>query len=735
MEYRQICYARTGMQGSGSGWQTLNVSEGVPGDAVAAFSRAQSGSVGSVSSVSPAGKLRKVRELRSVGPYVFLTTLTYGVPDRRRRPSAFAHGFVFDRAAFERDPQAALCVADESFGFTEEATKPENVHVSLREPLTLSRAREAIGLGDEAYAALLACVYESMSVGGFVGKPFEVECDCSEETLHALLTCIYQGIPYGLRDKVAFSTLSTNRGMPTNVVFSEKARGKAFSLQTGQVTLAQPGQAQSPLRPRYDCAMLPICASGSGVDLDSVFDLLERRVATFCDDGAAVPFAYQLAYERLAEEGRIPRLPGEEHLFDAKTLRERLAGCLALPASGDRARLLERDRLIDFALGEIIEYDVELDAEEEGRLDATLDATELATLRETGFSYHVRVLVRRGTAGGSAYLFERFPSRESRSTAAFLRLRDALMGAPGGAEIVEALYADRVSEALVAQGADLTPDALLAFGDETSFLGSGSRAERSYVELCRLFALDKVPEDGDPQQFSRYFGWFFKKMRLSPAAVNSIWGDVLGAYWAKFSFVSFTFDIGYYDSVLNARCPQYRALASASQLVNDVLSGHEELLQRHIPDFISALDKLEDRESATRLFNRTVDEILPCDGGLAPYGLDLWYGVAVQLVGGERATEFLLGHGVIPEDRDECEELLERAVGLRESGALERIMADCEELSKTDAPYAHLASFMARSIKGQLKRIRKEDKRAARAESHGSPRDGGLFRRKGGRHS
>ena len=735
MEYRQICYARTGMQGSGSGWQTLNVSEGVPGDAVAAFSRAQSGSVGSVSSVSPAGKLRMVRELRSAGPYVFLTTLTYGVPDRRRRPSAFAQGFVFDRAAFDRDPQMALCVSNESFGYTEEATRPENVSVSVREPLTLSRAREVIGLGDEAYASLLACVYESLSVGSSVGKAFEVECDCSEETLHALLTCIYQGIPYGLRDKVAFSTLSTNRGMPTNVVFSERARGRSFSLQTGQVTLAQPGLGQSSLRPKYPFAMLPICASGSGIDLDSVFDLLERRVATFCDDGAAVPFAYQLAYERLVEEDQIPRIAGEERLFDSKTLRERLASCLALPVSDDRERGLERDRFVDFALGEIIEQDVELDAEEESRLDAALDATELATLRETGFAYHVRVLVRRGTAGGSAYLLERFPSHESRTSAEFIRLRDALMGTPEGAEIVETLYAERVAELLASRIHELAPDDLLAFAGEISFPRHGSRMEWAYVELCRLFALDKVPEDSNPQQFRRYFEWFFGKMRLASDARDSIWRDVLEAYWHKFTFSSFTFDVDHYRGILWEDCPKCHALVSASRLVNDVLSGRERLLPGHVPDFISALDALDDREGATRLFGRTIDEILPPDGRQAPYDLDLWYGVATQLVGIDRATELLLSHSVIPEDRDECEELLERAFMLRESGALERIMADCEELAKTDAPYAHVAGFTARAIKGQLKRMRKEEKRSAHAERYGSPRDGGLFRRKGGRHS
>lgn len=724
MDYQQICYARTGMQGVGSGWQTLNVSSGVPGDAEMAFSRVHAGSVSNVAGVSPAGKLCQVRELRADGPYVFLTMLTYGVPDQRRRPSAFAHGLVFERGAFERNPQIALCVQDESFGYKAEDTKPEDQHIKTAAPLTLAAARALLGLTDQGYENLLTCVYDSLGMNGATARPFEAECSCTPEILHALLTCVYQGLPLGMRARFSFSTMATNRGMPVSMVVTQKASGRAFVLATGEVRAGaldrQARRSDSAAQKMYPVCMLPVRSSMSENELAQVYEGLEKQVETFSDPGTASTFAYQLAFEQLADRGMVPAaLASASPRTDADVL-ERLKGCLALPIPTDARRTAERDRLLDYALGEVIERNIALDDEDDRAVGEQLARTQLDALKDTGFAYNVQALSRKTPQEGAAYLERQYPDAEARSGAEFLRLRAALVAdrAGNGPDIVTCLYANCVAARLAQKGAGLSLDELEKFNAEVDGLAD-PRIASSYVELCGRYARFRVVPNGDPAELVRMARELFVRAGLAQQDMRRIGDDLLNQYWEQFDFSSYGFLWEPYAALACPTRPEAAAAEAAAAVVLAARARDDESLVQRARAYAQAAAGLDARKAAT-LRGGLTRAVLSAYGPQTGCDLGVWYAVGEVLAGQDGPVAFLLEHGMLPDDKDLLEAALDRALDLQGTGMLEQLQAECERLSKAGVACSHAAGAVVRGIRGYLKRLRKEERRAARGS-------GGVF--------
>lgn len=762
MDYQQLCYARVGGQGVGSGWQVLNASPGVSALARSVYPRLQSGNANTSADVpSEEGRLPQVLELRSEGELVFLTMVTYGVADELGRPSSFSHGLVFGRDEFERDPQLALRVRRTSFGHTQEDTLPERLRVSLAEPMSLALAREACGLDPKGHGSLLLCVCEALGLDGRLGRPFRILCDCEPRTIHAVLTCIYQSIPYGLRGRVSFSTFQTNGGLPVDVVFSKDDQGRGFDLAAGAMRGGKPrGAGSACLERRLPAFAAHVLRAGvSEGELSRYLGALEDEVQTFCDPNEASVFAYEAAYDRLVKGGVIERLESYERPLDPESIVRRLLCSMSLPKSEDASRRAERDGLVSGALRDVVEHSVALDDWVYDEVVREAEDSKLDSLEDVRFDYDTSVRFAGKTPEeGAAYLTQEYPDAASRSTAEFLRLRSALVGRPASKDVLIRYY-EKLADGLQGPGGPSLDD-IRSFHDETAIL-EDSRIDERVAALCEAHAVARVVPDGDPAELDKAIKALFSQVELSEDAKVRIRGAVAVAYWRSFSFKAFNFRWKTYkNSVVNQEdvCKgqqeylvallasrvgqyiirtQYEALAisyRALERAMERLEGEKrvalrERLAAYLRKWARAGAHPQDFDTLCRVAQAICN---PSEGAKAPQVSSTFLrGPDVQVVcdpsDNAKAYAYMLESGMLPDDPAALRAMLDRSRVLREDGERKCLLEQCKRMSRQRrSPVSKHARDVARALRSHEKESRRSRKprHAEPVLRHGARREG-----------
>lgn len=762
MDYQQLCYARVGGQGVGSGWQVLNASPGVSALARSVYPRLQSGNANTSADVpSEEGQLPQVLELRSEGELVFLTMVTYGVADELGRPSSFAHGLVFGRDEFERDPQLALCVRRTSFGHTPEDTLPERLRVSLAEPMGLALAREACGLDLTGHGSLLLCVCEALGLDGRLGRPFRILCDCEPRTIHAVLTCIYQSIPYGLRGRVSFSTFQTNGGLPVDVVFSKDDQGRGFDLARGAMRGGKRrGTGVAGPERRLPAFAAHVLRTGvSEGELSQYLGVLEDEVQTFCDPNEASVFAYEAAYDRLVKGGVIERLESYERPLDPESIVRRLLCSMSLPKSEDASRRAERDGLVSGALRDVVEHSVALDDWMYDEVAREAEDSKLDSLEDARFDYDTSVRFAGKTPEeGAAYLAQEYPDAASRSTAEFLRLRSALVGRPASKDVLIRYY-EKLADELQGPGGPSLDD-IRSFHDETAIL-EDSRIDERVAALCEAHAVARVVPDGDPAELDKAIKALFSQVELSEDAKARIRGAVAVAYWRSFSFKAFNFRWKTYkNSVVNQEdvCKgqqEYLAALLASRVGQYIIRTQYELLARSYRTLEKVMERLEGEKRvalrerlaaylrkwaragahpqdfdtlcrvAQAICNPSEGMKVPQVSSTSPRGSDVQ--VVCNPSDNAKAYAYMLESGMLPDDPAALRAMLDHSRVLREDGERKCLLEQCKRMSRQRrSPVSKHAKDVARALRSHERESRRSRKprHAEPVLRHGARREG-----------
>ena len=740
----------------------LNASPGVSTLARSVYPRLQSGNANTSADVpSEEGRLPQVLELRSEGELVFLTMVTYGVADELGRPSSFSHGLVFGRDEFERDPQLALRVRRTSFGHTQEDTLPERLRVSLAEPMSLALAREACGLDLTGHGSLLLCVCEALGLDGRLGRPFRILCDCEPRTIHAVLTCIYQSIPYGLRGRVSFSTFQTNGGLPVDVVFSKDDQGRGFDLAAGAMRGGKPrGAGSACLERRLPAFAAHVLRAGvSEGELSRYLGALEDEVQTFCDPNEASVFAYEAAYDRLVKGGVIERLESYERPLDPESIVRRLLCSMSLPKSEDASRRAERDGLVSGALRDVVEHSVALDDWVYDEVVREAEDSKLDSFEDVRFDYDTSVRFAGKTPEeGAAYLTQEYPDAASRSTAEFLRLRSALVGRPASKDVLIRYY-EKLADGLQGPGGPSLDD-IRSFHDETAIL-EDSRIDERVAALCEAHAVARVVPDGDPAELDKAIKALFSQVELSEDAKVRIRGAVAVAYWRSFSFKAFNFRWKTYkNSVVNQEdvCKgqqeylvallasrvgqyiirtQYEALAisyRALERAMERLEGEKrvalrERLAAYLRKWARAGAHPQDFDTLCRVAQAICN---PSEGAKAPQVSSTFLrGPDVQVVcdpsDNAKAYAYMLESGMLPDDPAALRAMLDRSRVLREDGERKCLLEQCKRMSRQRrSPVSKHARDVARALRSHEKESRRSRKprHAEPVLRHGARREG-----------
>lgn len=708
-----MCYARVGVQGVGSGLQTLNVSPGIPPEVVQAFSRAQAGNLGAVTSVSPRGELRRARELRHAAGCSMLTQITYGVPDGMGRPSAFCHAYVVSSSQFAADPQALLGLVDENFGHTAQDTAVISSRLETRPHLDPACALAAAGLDAQRYEALLNAVWARAGAAGARGPGETLYLVCPEDAGRrlALLVCIYQGLPPALRARLSFCTLAANRGLPATLSFIESPQGKFFDVASG--ALGGSSAPEDSARNFPVCSVAARMARGCAwAELDRFFVALEHEAASFADEDVQDAASYQLAYEQLDESELVP---GDSALACGfwGSPEARLAACLSVPRSADPSRAAQRDHLVSLALGEVVDVGAGLDEACAAKLDKALATTELPELRDTGIGYRALLIAGMGVGDGAAELYRLYPDTESRADDEFKSLVFELKRTHGelGQKIVNQYYDTWVAFWSQLSGTISVQD-VVSFRAEIRSLGVslwegafGSIVEEHLKQVVYKRALR-------PSQLNDEIDSFVAAAELEENEASYVRENVLDYFWATWPFDTCDFGLGEAEVLASPIYPECGMLVAAEHCVEAVRAGHEELLADELDNYSEFAQRITP-EQLDGFGRRLADELVRLHNPYRVFDFDLWSSAVTVLCGRDECTAYLLRHGILPTDRDSLEEVARVSTRLSSPESLVVLTADLERLVKEKGPEADAAAAALRSLKALAKRRRREERKAS----------------------
>ncbi|MBT1177692.1 hypothetical protein [Bifidobacterium callimiconis] len=682
---RQICFTRVGKQEAGAGWQTVNVSPGLPAGAVSAFEGLQNGNVRYVSSgtFDPEDTAKIVTELRIQGHDAFLTRIKYGVREEVGRAAMGAQGFVFPLEQLVADPQSVLNVEYTNFALAADQTlTTQIVEATAAAPATFSVAPHrsmgelradlaALGVNDDQkFADLLTCVV--ITLFSRAKETLTIHCDCSETTIRTVMACLYAAIPPALRGKLTFSTYLTNNGMPTTIVFAHPSRAAArvFDLATGTTNVLTKGA-----RHRYEQYQFMIVPASNFNDrLSGFFTALEAKIAQLGDSAEAADMdMYQLAYDLLVEEQTGTATSSYEKCVT------RLMSLLVF-ARLDRMNDY-CEHLIAVSLTEFLDNQYELNDVLNEQLGEAIGKAKTPELVQVGERYTATVIKAKTPAEGAQYLAQAYPDRTSQG---FLSLRELLARDPDGQAVLRELYVAvlgeqlkvRVEQEATAAGVDLVSE-IAAYRDEAlQSVADHAAVMQVVADSAQSYLVARIQPDQDPGEVVQNAEVVLGRLLRNESVSDDVWHAVVAAYWKKFTFNGFKFDqvpSSYEPLEGGTHYPEYVAIGYAQQCLQAFNAGDvtqvAEALQRY-RDFAD-LDPakkitlnnlmlnycLQHRaQYAVRPIEPTGDEYQP-QGAEAQSAaeLDVWIHLIRALKNDKPQTvaEFLLRQGMLPAGTDE----------------------------------------------------------------------------------
>ena len=683
---RQICFTRVGKQEAGAGWQTVNVSPGLPAGTVSAFEGIQNGNTGFITTpeFDAEDTAQIVTELRTQGRDAFLTRIKYGVREEVGRPAMGAQGFVFPLDQLVADPQSVLNVEYANFALAADQTQTAQiVQATASAPATFAMAPHRskaelradlglLGLGDDQrFADLLECVM--ITLFSRAKDTLTVYCDCSETTIRTVMAALYEAVPPALRGRLTFSTYLTISGSPTTVVFAHPGRvaARTFDLASGETNVLTKSARHR--YKQYEFMISPAYRFNDRNDpLPGFFEALENKVIQLGDNpGTADLDMYQLAYDLGEQSGKS--------LSTYEACVDRLFKLVPL------ARLDRMNEYVEHLIAEALNMFVALSPREGGRLQVNnavdeqvgeaLGKAKTDELIKTGDRYKAEVIKAKTPEEGAWYLATRYPDRTAQG---FLNIRARLAKDAAGQTVLRELYVTVLGEQLktnVDQEAATTDADLIsgiaAYRDEAfQWVTDRAAVMQVVADAAQSYLVARVQPDQDPGEVVRNTGSVLDQLLPNGPLSDNAWQAVVESYWKRFTFKDFKFDQvpSPYEPLGDTAYPEYAAIGYAQQCLQAFNAGDVSQvaaeLQRYRdvvgldPDKRVTLNKLMLQYCWQHRNQYAARPIAPTGNEYQPQGaeaqsaaeLDVWISLIRTLTSNAPKTvaELLLRQGMLP---------------------------------------------------------------------------------------
>lgn len=748
----QICFTRIGKQEAGSGWQTVNVSPTLAAATVNAFEGMQNGNVRYIRNGefdAEDASLRIVTELRNDGRTMFLTRIKYGLTDEmdRPRPALFAQGFAFPVDLIASDPQSVLNVEYSNFAIAPDQTKTAPlVELTATAPTSfvLAPRRSAVellastGLDKQHFADLVLCTM--ITLFSRSKDTLTIHCDCSENTIRTVMSCLYAAVPPSLRSRLTFSTYLTNPGMPTTIVFAHPSRfsARVFDLATGKTNVLTPAARRR--YGRYAFITHPATRFDDEY-VGAYFSHLEDKVSHLDSLAAADMDMFQLAYDLMIDE----QSGKTSHTYEE--CADRISSLLVL-ARLDRMNPYS-ERLIAETLGEFLSNGYPINDLLDEQLRIALGKARTAPLISMGERYFAKVVSDKTPEDGARYLNQTYPDRTSPT---FLRLRALLADTESGQATLKQLYVNMLGTKIVADAVDgvIGPDQLEAYRDEAAVLSDQASVDRVVSEAAERYLCHTVQPDEDPaalvQRISAVWGQVLPGSRL-----KAVPPSIVSAFWKRFTFKTVSLDMRRYSWV-SGDYPEYRVLEAAAECGTAFSQKNERALNQSLRRYSAAAAALDAAKRSTLdTFmlhtyenHRALYAEQTTDGRERGKGevvsaleLDVWILLGEVLLGSpEETAKYLVRQRMLPTaDQERFFDMVDRSALLRQETWLTRFTEGFERYASGE-PDRDLQQ-KAKDVLGDLnelgkirakaeKQRAKEEKQRAKEENR---KKGGFFSR------
>ena len=595
---RQICFTRLGGQGSGAGWQTLNASPVVDGAAVTAFSGIQNANVKFLNHQSFDAEdmaERRVTELRCENGWAFLTRIQYGLTDALGRPCLFAHGYTFTLDELKAGPAAILDVTYGNFAFTPESTAVPLQTLSRVPRRTLRESLDAVGLDEARYRNLVIALYAVLFGGARTS--LTIVCDCAEDTIRAVMECLFAALPYPLRGLLTFSTYATNPGAPTTVLFAHPSRTdrrRSFDLASG--TGDAIGDAIRARFAKYRIVTYAAEHIDDEAGRDRYYAAVGEELGRLGVDGTRNLNVYNLSDSLLRERanGDGYGTPGVVH--SNQQALARLVDVIGLYSQGGATAY--RNELLAAVLGEMLDRGYRIPepvAEPMCRVLSASCSSRLTALYGGYLATVVRSELAESPQAAASTMAQLLPDRTSQ---AFLHVRHLLAGNYRGVAVLTAYYTDIVGADVrdgVASGA-MGEAEVTKYADQVRDLASQPAIGDRLEELCRMLIADSWDDcsqltwnvvDHDMDVLEHV-------LAADGARQDRVQHELVDKYWRLFDFGALDWERGMDDPQLLAfmeddRIPRATVYATVRPMYHEVLDAFS---RGHADAVDAALERL-----------------------------------------------------------------------------------------------------------------------------------------------
>lgn len=705
MTHHQICFTRLSGQGSGDGWQAVNMSPELPQSAVSSFTRFQNGNITPPAFDEEDAASQIVTELQTDGEYAFYTLIKCNAAaDDRGRAIMFAHSYVFSLDEFVKDPQAVLCVDKSNFSFDVSSTQEMRPSLVRTDAKNLRECVESLGLTKESYTTLVQCVYSILD--GKTKNSLHLICDCSEETIRKYMTCIYAALPYEFRKKISFSTYEFQNGGVKTIIFDRKVKNPGsyyIDPKTEENNVLT--EVVKKRLSKYEFMRVIPGNYDSDSDLDSYFKDLEERLAMFGSAQTTSLELYKIAYDLIRDEDS-----GPENM-DTQALCQRLNEYMSAPTAHPYI-----DKQIQFVLAEIVERNIELNDVLSEKLCKKLETTRDADLIECGYRYNSAKVKRMSVDDGAKYLFEAYTNRNSES---FIQIKKLLDEDEKGREILVKLYT-MVAESIVKNSGGVpSAEDIRGFYDETKNLSSADEMAKLVFGLSVKYGLKLAVAEKEPKKLADTMNdLLIYVLNDKKEMARGVAKATKNAYWDNFKFADLVIDIpGYYDNVKPEGHELYDLAAGFIAILEIFKTDNTPYFSDALTELNAGASKTLDAAEYTAAMNKLIDACVENRDMVWEGNLDIWLHLTFTLrkiVG--NPAKFLLEKGIIP-SIEAFDDMYRGSEYLKDETSLDDFVEQLRECAQDKNEISKIAADAIRTIKDdkkQMEQLRKKEEREER---------------------
>lgn len=568
----QCCYTNASHEAGSalsSGWQAVAVSPGLPSDVYKFCTRLQNANSSiQRAMVDEKGNVLNLLEYSGDGSYIYVLRTQYGLLDRLGRANMFSHAYIIPcrDAGTVSDPNVFLTIANENFKSSEEEAMAEQAELIRLPAFNIQSAMKKCGIGPSELRVLVKSVY-AQAADKKVTKPLYIQYDGEEDTLKAILYCVYYALPFSLRRKLSVASVQTDNTVGMNIIFSRKA--------TSQELYVNPSAGESSiLTARTDRRISRLGFLDFALDnienphVQSYYEKLEKKAIELGDPTAANELILKIAHTHLTEKN-LAAVNDEE-------LDTRLSDALRSKSVGNAVM----DNYIALLLGEITTRKLVLTDENEESLTYRLNESESAVLSKAAEQYNFYRFNELTIPEAAAKL-------SKMSTAVFNNYRGKLAKSEHGQKILDHYYGEVLLEenGNTWEGLDLIVSQV---ADLRLIPNTNDKIEQKAWNLyCDSFS--KIKTGNIQHVVSEYRNYMsLMQKRVNRMNLSTCENAAKEAFWDQVTYANIDFD----------KLPSYKELRTEDA------SCRKKLIYCSLPTLLQQQGEIDYFRSGNNLFTR-----------------------------------------------------------------------------------------------------------------------------------